>query len=291
MKNFVQKIALFALLPIIWFCTNMVINRYLYLQQKVDLTKDSSVFIAGDSHPQRGINPEYFKHAENIAQSAEPYVLTYWKLKKIFQTHVPDTLILGFSPHNISAYNDLKFSDDNWAPEVFRRSYPILNLDNIEGKIPINYFTYSRVIWDNTAYFPKEDHINYMGQFAKGEASKPNDWERVIKRQFYDEDKSLGVSELSVQYLDSIVHLCTTKNIEIVLVSTPVHTTYFENIPPPMMERYSDLCQHYATRHLVFNRMNKEYPDSLFFNSNHLNTLGANTFTQELIEELKVKPL
>ena len=55
------------------------------------------------------LNPKLLYNTINISQGAEPYVLTYWKLKEILMLNKIDTLILGFAPHNISEYNDKKF--------------------------------------------------------------------------------------------------------------------------------------------------------------------------------------
>ena len=155
MKRFIHKTAFFALLPMLFFGANMLINYFNYTGQStpIDIPR---VLIAGDSHPQKSLNPALFSDARNISQSAEPYVLTFWKLKNLFKANAPDTLIIGFSPHNISQFNDLKFSERKWSSELFRRSYPIQEFRRISTQIPIDYTTYYRVCLLYTSPSPRD---------------------------------------------------------------------------------------------------------------------------------------
>ena len=63
------------------------------------------------------------ENAINVCQSAENYIITFWKLKKIITKVEPEKVIIGFSPHNISNFNDLKFNNEKWRLEMFKRSF------------------------------------------------------------------------------------------------------------------------------------------------------------------------
>jgi len=151
MRRFLIKIMVFLVPLILYFALNATLNYYLISNQKIDLG-EPQVLIIGDSHPQRSINPKLFKRAQNIAQTAEPYISTYWKLKTIIKAHKPDTILLGFAPHNISEFNDMKFSDEFWAGEMFRRIYPIAKFSEIKNKIPVNKKLYFQTLWKQTAF-------------------------------------------------------------------------------------------------------------------------------------------
>ena len=110
MKNFIKKSLNFIFFLIVFFLINSLINIIFIKNQKLPLKK-TSILIVGDSHTKKSLNPYYLKNSSNISQYAEPYVLTLWKLKKIFETYIPDTIIIGFSPHNSSQFNDFKFSN------------------------------------------------------------------------------------------------------------------------------------------------------------------------------------
>lgn len=282
MKRFIHKILVFSLFPILFFGFNMAINYFIYHNEKLDLHTDT--LIAGDSHPQKSINPTYFVNAKNISQTAEPLVLTYWKLKKAFKTSIPDNLILGFAPHNIAHFNDLKFSDNRWASEMFRRCYPLQEINTLSHKIAVDYMLYYKTIWKQTGFYPKKHHMTYIGSYTNGNESNINDWKATIERHYQHNKNKSVLSDLSINYLDSIVNLIKKKNVKLTLVSSPVHYRYVQKIPNVVMTKYKELMDKYSKTNIVFDKTNAEYPDSLFLNSDHLNDEGATRFTHELID-------
>ena len=263
-------------------------NYVFYNNQTISL-KNTAVLIAGDSHPQTSLNPKYFDDAQNIAQPAEPYVLTYWKLKKIFNSYIPDTLIIGFAPQNISKFNDLKFSNEKWSSEMFKRSYPIEEFNEISTMINVDYTNFYKTLWKQTAFYPKKNHINYIGSYSNSKNSEISDSETTAKRHYYQNGIELGVSELAINYLDSIVELSISKKINLIMVSNPVHEQYLKKIPRSIMKKYANLTYKYNVNHVVFDKTTAYYPDSLYLNSDHLNENGAKRFTTELVKYLKSK--
>ncbi|CAL2076348.1 hypothetical protein [Tenacibaculum sp. 190524A05c] len=281
MKRFIRNILFFISIPILFFGINMVINYLNYNNQTISIT-ETSILIAGDSHPQKSLNPKYFNNAQNISQSAEPYALTFWKLKNIFKSYIPDTLIIGFAPHNISQFNDLKFSENRWSSEMFRRSYAIQEFKHISDKISIDYSTFYKVLWKNTAFYPKKNHTTFLGSYSNSKISNISDFNTAIKRHYYKNDIELNVSKLSINFLDSIVTLANSKKIKLIMVSNPVHHKYLKNIPTAIMDKFDQLIDQYKTTHIVFDKTRDYYPDSLYLNSDHLNAMGAKRFTKEL---------
>lgn len=286
MKRFIINITFFILIILCYFGLNMFVNHLIYKNHQVSLN-EHSIIIAGDSHTLKSIDPEYLQNARNISQTAEPYIITFWKLKKVFESFKPDTLILGFAPHNISEFNDLKFSDKKWASEMFNRSYSIFNIKEISGKISISYLYYLKALWKQTALFPKRDHINYIGKYLNNKKSDVSDWDEVIHRHYYYNGSELGYSETAINYLDSIVNLCDSNEIELVLVGNPLHSTYLKNIPVSIKNRYNEISSRYEDDLIIFDKKEAFYPDSLYYNSDHLNELGAKRFTTELIQFFK----
>lgn len=290
MKKFLYKIALFLAIPIFYLMANAAINYFTWKNQQVDL-HEKTILIAGDSHPISSLNPKLFYSARNICQSAEPYVLTYWKLKNILKTNKVDTLILGFAPHNISGFNDLKFSDKLWSREMFRRSYFLINFRNlINESIPVDFFTYLDVLFDNTFLYPEKDHIHYIGSFSERKGTHLSDSLSAISRHFYYKGMELGVSKASITYLDSIINYCKQQNTTIILSSNPVHRSYYERIPDNILDSYYYLKDKYSKDGIfVFDKTNSFLADSLYYNSDHLNRIGAQYFTKELIETIKTQ--
>jgi hypothetical protein len=286
MKRFITRTILFLAFPLLYFGGNMIINYFIYTSQSENID-NTRILILGDSHPKTSLNPDFFENAQNISQTAEPYVLTYWKLKNIFKSYQPDTLILGFAPHNISQFNDYKFSNKKWSAEMFKRSYPIENFKNIENIITINYFDFYNTLWKQTAFYPKKTHVNYLGRYSNKKSNNLSDWQSAVKRHYYWNNKVLGVSEVSVSYLDSIIKISQQREIVVVLTSNPVYDKYLDKIPPTIMKKYNSLKDKYENQTIIFDKtQDMAYSDSLLLNADHLNEAGAKKFTLELISYL-----
>jgi len=267
----------------------MIINCIIFTSQSVNID-NTRILIAGDSHTQKSLNPDFFENAQNISQGAEPYVLTYWKLRHIFKYYKPDTLILGFAPHNISQFNDYKFSSRKWSQEMFKRSYPIENFKDVENIIPINYFDFYITLWKQTAFSPKRKHVNYLGKYSNNKFNDVSDWQSTIKGHYLWNDKVLGVSEVSVNYLDSIIKISQQQEIIVILTSSPVYNKYFDKIPRSIMKKFNSLKEQYENQAIIFDKTQEiSYPDSLFLDADHLNLDGATRFTNELIIHLNNK--
>ena len=281
MKNFIKKSLKFIFFLIVFFLINSLINIVLIKKQKLTLEK-TSILIVGDSHTQKSLNPYYLINSSNISQYAEPYALTLWKLKKIFETYIPDTIIIGFSPHNISQFNEFKFSNSKWANEIFERSYTIMNFHQMSDKIKINKKLLYKKIWKKIALYPQINHISYIGEYSNLKESNLSDVQSVINRHYFTNNKQLNTSNTSIIFLNSILKLCESKKIVIVLLGSPLHSNYLSKVPEGIIKSYDSLLNIYRNEYLVFDYTYNNYVDSLFLDNDHLNEYGAKKFTLEL---------
>ena len=290
MKQFLYRTFLFTLIPVLYFGINSQINFGVYSNQEIPVD-DTEVLIAGDSHPMTAINPYLFESAQNISMSAEPYAITYWKLRQIFQISLPEVLILGFAPHNFSDFNDVKFSAPRFSHEMFTRIYSmdktVDKLEDIEPFAPVDFVEYYKTFWKQTSFYPHNDHINYIGQFLIKNSSNLSDWQEIIQRHYYMEDSICNISELSEFYLDSIAGLCFQKNVDLILAGNPVHHNYYSAIPDRFIDAFNRIKAEFDDRVLIVDKTSTVYPDSLFSNSDHLNVLGSRRFTGDIIDSIK----
>ena len=240
MRAFLLQLIVF-LSPFLFFIFCGFLNFYTYKKQVPEL-ENPNILIIGDSQILNSINPNLLMNAQNISQTAEPYFLSYWKIKKILKSYKPDTIIIGFSPHNISAYNDYKLTTPLWASEMFKRCYPIHNLSAIDSMIEVNYTSYYRTLIKQIAFFPKNNHIHYIGKFEKkiNKKNNLNTWESPVNRHFYRKNIEVGISQLSINYLDSMISICKLNNITPILLRSPVHKFYQENIPDKILQSYEN---------------------------------------------------
>lgn len=276
---------LFAVILVFYFGLNAGVNYY-YFSTYPCVADDSKVLIAGDSHLRFALNPKYFSSASNISQNAEPYVLTFWKLKKLLPQVNTDTVILGFGPQNIAAFNDLKFSDSTWAAEMFKRSYPIESFSALKT-VEVDWKTFWEIRWKETCLYPKPKHCAYIGEYENFDKTNLSDVDATINRHYYLNNVEQGVSATAMAYLDSIVHLCNTRQIALVMVSSPVHQSYYQKIPPVVLDTFNAVKQRILAKGIaVIDETAEFYPDSLYYNADHINADGATRFTHSVLQQI-----
>lgn len=285
MRLFVRNIGSFFLIFILYAISMYFINSMIMHAQRPELT-GKQILIIGDSHPKFALDPELLGSAINISQTAEPYYVTYWKLKEVVQNSSVDIIMLGFAYHNLSAFNDKKLEDNYWASEMFRRTYTIEEFEELEG-VEIDKISFYETKFKNMCLFPKHDHIHYIGGYENTDQNDFSDYESVIARHYYYNDKNVGVSNNSIRYLDSISTFCTKKDIELVLVSSPLQEEYLTRIPENFVKTYEKIKQKMKNKEVhVFDYGNVAFDDKYFLNSDHLNSKGAEAFTREIKRRL-----
>jgi hypothetical protein len=285
MKQFFKVLSVFSFILLVYFITIYFVNQYIIATTNPQIPK-AKVLIVGDSHTQRAINPSFFSDAVNISQLAEPYVVSFWKLKKILSFYQPDTLILGFGAHNFSELDDFRFSTERWSPEMFFRTYPIERFEYLKT-IPIDYELFYTTLFKNLCLFPKLHHNNYIGEYFPESLNKLTNTKQIIQRHFYTNDNMYKISNTAVSYLDSIVYLCKEKKIELILINCPVHKSYKKEIPEKFNSFFEKQKLKYTEKAIkILDYSNMEFPDSCYSDADHLNYKGATIFSKFLLKEL-----
>ena len=286
MKTFIIKLLIFSFILVFYLGLNTGLNFIIINNSKMPI-READILIAGDSHTQKALNPSQFNSAINISQTAEPYVLTFWKLKYIFQHFKPDVLLLGFGHHNISAFNDMKFWNKKWSSEMFRRSYLIHNFNSIKT-VKIDYQEYYKICFRQMCLYPHNKHYNFIGGYSNNDKSDLSDCDSAINRHYFYQKKLLGVSETAIDYLDLILKLCKENEVVPILIGSPVHDEYYKLIPTSIKERYNyEKARLRDQRVNVLDFTHNRYEDTHYLNSDHLNEKGASQFTDKIIRSLK----
>ena len=288
MKKFITQILQFIFILIIILLSNYFINSIIFKNQK-SLIRDTNILIVGDSHTQRSINPILFASAINISQAAEPYYLSYWKLKNILSNTKIDTVILGFGRHNLSSFNDQKLSNEKWSSEMYNRMYYIENIKALKN-IDIDYSEYFKSYIKNMCIYPKFKHDNFIGEFIGSEKKYNSDADKIIAKHFYYGQEYFDISDNQISYLDSIINICSNKNIELILFSAPVHNDYYKLIPEKFKLFFNSEKSRIKKMSLMFiDFSNMNYPDKYFINSDHLNVIGSRETTLQLFKAINDK--
>ncbi len=284
MKKFVLRFTKF--IALISFLLLLIGGFNWYVINQNQYKPDGQTLIVGDSHVMCGINPKILGNASNVAQYKEIYFESYFKLKKLLEKQQGlKTVILGCTPHNFSAFNDKKLVKEGTATVHFERYYAMVNYQDwqeIDHNIKKKRLTYFKKIF----LLPSLKHQAHIGHFDKRKPglgkSKLN---KIVKRHFIDDDeKEHGVSKISDLYLEKIVDLCKSKGIRLVLLATPVHQEYYSAIPDHIRKEYQRQKEKYASHENVkiLDFQQREYPDEMFTDHDHLASQGAKDFTRFL---------
>lgn len=289
MKKFVIKCILFLLFLLIYMGGNYIVNTH-YINSIIPEVKldNCKTLIAGDSHMKRALDPSFFDSAINISQNAEPYFITYWKLKKLLTiNNTVNTLLLGFSFHNISAFNDRKLNDQRWSHEMFKRIYPIEELNTLKD-IEIDWPGYYTILIKKMCFYPIKKHGNYIGEYNNSYKINVSDYNIRINTHYYYNNRNVGISEVAIDFLKSIITLCKKNQIKIVLIATPLHEKYFKRIPANFKQKFLHLKNKLKNNDIIIlDYSNVAFDNNAFVSSDHLNARGAQRFTKMVIDSLQ----
>lgn len=286
MRGFIRTSILFAAGPLLYFTLNATINRWIISNTDLSIPH-ARVLILGDSHVKFGVDPSLFSSAVNMAQAAEPYALSLWKLRRFLDaSYKPDTVIIGFAPHNLAEFQDVKFSDTRWANAMMVRSYTLVHPEQYR---PLNadMTEYWRVMFRRHCLYPVTDPFKFIGRFKGNDHRSPLEPSKAIERHYADYPDIDLQNTKSMVYLDSIIQLCRDFEIVPILLSTPVSQHYYKAIPPDHMNHYESLVERFDSDGLsIFNFLSVAYPDSVFSDTDHLNVQGAEQFSKELVSSI-----
>ena len=170
-------ILLFMLFP-----ASYILNNKLFKQCPYKLNDNIVTLIDGDSQFVHGLDPDIIPHSVNVAQAAEPYSLTYHKIKYICENNPAiKNIIIPYTPiHFTHTFDDI-YVDKVFSNEMLKRSIYIMKSGDIrflgvdysiyvENFIRFRLIPYTRLIY-NYAFclFNKETGIvfPFIGNYQK----------------------------------------------------------------------------------------------------------------------------
>lgn len=299
MTIFLRQLGRFAAGLTLYLGLGFAVNQWALHGPPYRPPEPPSVLIAGASHMRLGVNPAILGGAVNVAQNGEPYYLTLGKLRYLLDS-LPEveTVLLGYSPHDLSTFNDHKLLDRRWAWTMFERFDGFVDWKSLDG-VPIGRRELAASRVRNRLFISgpavralvrrvegRPAHYPFIGEYEAFEGSRlsPQNLAAVVERHFRVNGAPAEVSAISVEYLRRIVRLCQARGVELVLVTTPLHPSYRPLVPPTIAQAWRDLADSLArepgVRVLDFTTLIDE--DRYFANCDHLNTDGAALLSRRL---------
>ncbi len=322
LKYYFKKLLFFGLVLLIVLSLSSFINRLVIDAQPYKLSEEITTVFIGDSHIKGGVIYKMIPNSINVGQAFEPLALSFLKARHIIENNPQvNTLAVGFSYNNLSTINNFFFNDPRWRGEMFKRSYPIIAYDELEAIKPdwqslvINYS--KNMVVPNIQYisnlfkkqkqypfiekklsFEIEDYkidslirtsheVNDLPNLALNKARKKLD--KITNVHFNYQD-SKGLSLSSLEFMRKLVSYTKEKNIELYLVSMPMHEDYLERVPSIVKKKYHNTVNRISkNKHVHYIDLSTRINiDHLYRNHDHINALGAVRATEMIAEAMNL---
>ena len=268
----------------------------------------ADVFIFGNSRAQHHYDPRIISAALNMScfnageDGGHSIIFPYAQIKIITERYSPKIIILEFSGVNNfpGAYDRLSILLPYYKkyPEI--RSLILLRSRFERIKLMSSIYQFNSDVIDIKRFRTDltEDYNGYipLKNMINIDLLKP---ESEIVRQ--SENRTLVADTNMVNALESIIHLCKSKNISLFIITSPnFHTVNDKQGPPsPGAERAMDIIHSNQVNYLdfSFDPVFAGHPE-WFSDEVHLNEVGAKIFSNMvtdsirkiLVTDAKIKP-
>lgn len=312
--SIMKRMLMFSFVLLLLCFVFFALNQYLFNNYPFKVDKDITTIVTGNSHIRGGFVEEIIPASKNIAQSAEPTSISYFKLRHVLQNNPQiKNVILGFSYNNYSTWSNQFFKND-WGKEMENRIYPLVDFKdfkrlNLDRRSFFNQYL-KKALVPNVEYlsnlFTERKSFSFIGSYTPEEEEK---LKRRIKKKIVLADlpntnlnqkklkenvaRQFGMkkrlSKENKHYLDQIILLCQELDVQLIILSMPMHHDYLELIPKNIRVGYEKLEAHCNTLDNVqfINFSDNVKSDRLFRNHDHLNGYGALVFSRRFRRFLK----
>jgi hypothetical protein len=298
MRLFIISITVFLGIIIIPFL--ILVSYVLYANSRLAdnyrIGSKISSIVIGDSHTQKAINEIYWPEAINLSQSSECFPYTYIKLKTLFKNNPTiKTVFLGCGYNSFSSYYN-EFIFGKYSAEVSSRYFFIMPFS-----MKMQYLDYNRIQLGQYIRKIIENGISNLHVAPSGysflgcyETYSTNVklTNRTIKKRtdthYYTNNVPDDFSDLNILYFHKIIDLCLKHKIRIIILDTPMHKFYTDQVPVKFKKKFDYVMT--SSKLQVINFKNLRLPDSCFLpDGDHVTNDGARLSTLFLVDYLKMQ--
>lgn len=250
--------------------------------------KDIDILILGSSHAYRGFDTRVFKkhgiNAFNLGSSAQSPIQTYILLNQYLDELNPKLVVLEVYA-GVLELDGVESSLDLAANNKMDKYYyqTLKDIRNLQTYNSTIYGTFRELFHLNDNF--KEDSIQEESRYIKGGYV-----ESEYKQNPLLEEKTSKwvINPTQIHYLDKTINLLKDKNIDYILVQTPISKKLYE-----AKTNNKEIDSLLSSKGKYFSFQNKiELNDTTdFYDSNHLNQKAVERFSEMFIQFLKNRNL
>lgn len=314
MKKFISRSVLFILpFVLMAYVTDIFISKNLkkissYKEGEFSVWNDlyegkikAEIVIYGSSRAWLHIDPSMMEDSlhittYNLGINSHNFWMENFRHKLLLKYNSKPRLIihsLGFSTMEKRA--DL-FNADQFLP------YMLFNKEMEATIIGYKGYTKADFYIPLLRYYGKRDALLRVFQYCINPSNNPvkrikgyegvedlswhNDLDKVKKKMKYNEVK---IDTTTISLFEKYIIDCKKQNIRVLLLNTPefIDGQLFTKNLKDVIKIYKDISTKYDVPFYDFSNDSMSYQKKYFFNAEHLNKLGAETFTKKLIDTLK----
>ena len=305
MKQFLKTIILFFIPIALGFCAleigmRTVPNSYSFKKNWLDKNISSvHIWTFGSSHGLYGISPKYFsKPAFNSAHVSQPLKYDYFIFDKfIDRADSLEWIVLPISYFTLTS--KMEDGEEWWRIKNYCLYYDCpyhrwktkYNTE-LEGNPLSVYKQIKRVgrYWIKGVDDRDCDSLGFGLGYSK-EGRNENWWMDGSQRaKIHTKDivKSQPIIQENIEYMETIISICEQKQVNVLIITTPVCSTYYDCVDSTQYTLMVETCKSFAKEYNNVQYLNlfkdSRFVEDDFHDSDHLATEGATKLTKILDE-------
>lgn len=289
MSKFIKDTLLFLLpgiilLIVIEILLRQIPNDYLLKKKYLDKhSKEIQTLILGSSHSFYGIDPRYFStntfNASNVSQTLD---YDFEILRKYQDRFIKlETIVLPISYFTL--ISKLEKGTESWRIKNYVIYYDIKGTGSLSDHLEILSNRFSVNLIRLASYYLKGNaniSCTDLGWGTGYEWEKSRDLKETGKKAAARHSHwSIEILEENIGTLKSIIRVCQSKKINVMLVTPPAFETYRQNIDTIQFKKTIETANELATEFSNCRYINLfesvEFETNDFFDADHLNEIGA----------------
>lgn len=145
---------------------------------------------------------------------------------------------------------------------------------------------YSRLLLAKEKGEKVQYYSGYRNVFIDSQAEETS-MDKRMKLQFQNGDNQTEFSDLNMTSLDKIVALCREKEIELIILNTPIHTYYKRKIPEDYINKFKNIQKKHTLATVNFSDL--YFSDDCFISDgDHVSAKGARIVTNYFRKRIKL---
>lgn len=302
MKRFIIKSLLF-LLPLavvlagVEYFLRLIPNDYSYKSQWLDSNSNKvKIWCFGTSHGYFGINPDYFsKESFNSGHVCQGIKFDHYIFKKYMdKTNSLETVIIPVSYSSL--WSNMEKGNESWKVPNYHIYYGYNDMKfALRFKVINESKPFSRAV---KSFLKMENNISCteLGWYTLNSfESKSPEWKETGKTackwhtiKKLDDD----VQKINEEYIIDICSICKSKNVKVILLTTPTYHTYYELLDSIQLSKTIDFCRKTEESFDNVSYINllkdNRFTDDDFYDADHLDEFGAKKLTLILNETIEI---